>query len=40
MKKEEPNELKHKAVPGYKPVFYIIFSLCAAYLALIFIMYF
>jgi len=35
--KEEKMELSHEPVPGYRPVFYIIFALSVAYLALIFI---
>jgi hypothetical protein len=33
---EEIKELRHDAVPGYRPAFYIVFALSLAYLALIF----
>jgi len=35
--KEEKMELSHEPVPGYRPVFYIIFAISVVYLALIFI---
>jgi hypothetical protein len=34
---DEKMELSHEPVPGYRTAFYIIFAVCAAYLALIFI---
>jgi len=34
-KKKELMELKHEAVPGYKPVFIIVFAASLAYLAYI-----
>jgi len=34
---EEKLELKHEAVPGYKPVFLVVFTLSVLYLAVVFI---
>ena len=34
---EELTELKHDAVPGYRPVFLVVIAVAAAYLAYIFI---
>ena len=34
---EERKELSHEPVPGYRPAFYIIFTVSLLYLALIFI---
>ncbi len=34
-KEEELMELKHDAVPGYKPVFLIVFTLSSLYLGFI-----
>lgn len=34
--KEEKFELKHDAVPGYKPVFLVVFTLSIIYLAIVF----
>lgn len=35
--KEEKYELSHDAVPGYKPVFLVVFTLSLIYLAVVFI---
>ena len=37
MKHDEPHELKHEPVPGYRAAFYIVFAVSTLYLALIFI---
>ncbi len=34
--KEEKYELSHDAVPGYKPVFLLVFALSVIYLAVVF----
>ncbi|MCX8029993.1 MAG: hypothetical protein N3A59_00240 [Thermodesulfovibrionales bacterium] len=34
---EELMELKHEADPFYKKIFFIIFAICAVYLAFIFL---
>ena len=34
--KEEKYELSHDAVPGYKPVFLVVFALSVIYLAVVF----
>ena len=33
---KEKFELKHDAVPGYKPVFLVVFALSVIYLAVVF----
>jgi len=33
---EERMELSHKAVPGYKPVFFVVLAAAVIYLAVIF----
>jgi len=33
---EEKFELKHDAVPGYKPVFMVVFALSVLYLVVVF----
>lgn len=35
--KEEIMELGHDPVPGYRPIFYIIFAISVIYLGLIFL---
>ncbi len=35
-KPEERMELSHEAVPGYRPVFYVVFALGLLYLAAVF----
>ena len=37
MKRDEPRELRHEPVPGYRTAFSIIFAISTLYLALIFI---
>ncbi len=37
MSDQELKELKHDPVPGYRPVFFIIFGISLIYLAMIFI---
>jgi len=34
---DEKMKLSHEPIPGYRPVFYILFAVSVAYLALIFI---
>ncbi len=34
--KEEKYELSHEAVPGYKPVFVVVFIISVIYLAVVF----
>ena len=34
--KEEKYELSHEAVPGYKPVFLVVFLVSVVYLAIVF----
>ncbi len=34
---EEKKVLAHEPVPGYRPVFFVIFAVSVAYLALIFL---
>lgn len=34
---QEKMELSHDAVPGYKPVFKVVFTLSLVYLAIVFI---
>ena len=36
---EERMELSHEAVPGYRPVFYVVFALGLLYLAGVFLFY-
>ncbi len=37
MHDQELKELKHDPVPGYRPIFFIIFGISLIYLAMIFI---
>lgn len=35
--KEEKDEISYEPVPGYKPVFFIVFAVSLIYLAVVFI---
>jgi hypothetical protein len=37
MHDQELKELKHDPVPGYRPIFFIVFGISLIYLAMIFI---
>jgi len=38
MMEEEKYEVKHEAVPGYRPVFYVILTIAVVYLVLTFVL--
>jgi hypothetical protein len=38
MEQEEKYEVRHEAVPGYRPVFWVILTIAAVYLVLTFVM--
>ena len=37
MEKKEKMELKHDAVPGYRPIFLVVLTLSVIYLAVVFL---